>query len=77
MGDKESARHRQKSGDGAYTKARALSALLFHPEPTTADGAAVNVGANSVFIVPVAVYVGNKVICPAENEGESVGGGKA
>lgn len=47
---------------GTYTKARPLSLGLFHPEPTVADGAAVNEGANKVFNDPVGVYVGNKGI---------------
>jgi hypothetical protein len=50
---------------------------LYHPLPTTADGAALNVGAKSDFIFPVAVYVGSRVICAPEKEGERVGGGKA
>jgi len=44
------------------TKARLLSLGLFHPEPTVADGAAVNDGANKVFNEPVGVYVGNNGI---------------
>jgi hypothetical protein len=60
----------------SYTKARSLSASLLHPSPTAAVGAAVNVGAYNVFIDPVAVYVGNKVICAAEYVGKRVGGGK-
>jgi hypothetical protein len=42
----------------SYTNTKPLSALLCHPIPTTADGAAVNVGVKSVLIFPVAVYVG-------------------
>jgi len=53
-----------------------LSFALFHPDPTATDGAAVNVGPNKVFNVPVGVYVGNKDIWVPENEGEIVGGGK-
>lgn len=34
---------------------------LFHPLPTTAFGAEVNVGAKRVFNVPVGVYVGSKL----------------
>lgn len=44
--------------------------------PTVAFGAAVKVGTANVFRVPVAVYVGKRDIWVAENEGESVGGGK-
>jgi hypothetical protein len=39
-----------------------LSFALFHPVPTVAVGAAVKVGANKVFNVPVGVYVGKKEI---------------
>ena len=48
---------------------------LFHPLPTTALGAAVNVGAKRVFNVPVGVYVGSRLTWV--NDGEIVGGGKA
>lgn len=36
-----------------------------------------NVGANNVFSVPVAVYVGSKLICEGENDGIKEIGGNA
>jgi len=57
------------------TYAEELSAGLFQPVPTTAEGAAVNVGANKVFRVPVGVYVGSKEIWVPEKDGEMVAGG--
>jgi hypothetical protein len=53
-----------------------VSCTLLHPLPTLIDGAAVNVGADKVFTVPVAVYVGSSVIWVPENDGEREGGGK-
>lgn len=44
--------------------------------PTTADGAAVNVGANNDLMLPVGVYVGKRETCVPENDGEIVVGGK-
>lgn len=49
---------------------------LVHPVPTTADGAAVKVGANNVLSVPVGVYVGSNATWVPVNEGEIVAGGK-
>ena len=48
---------------------------MFHPVPTVAEGAAVNVGANRVFREPVGVYVGSKDSRVPENDGDIVAGG--
>lgn len=52
-----------------------MSPALFQPEPTVAEGAAVKVGAESVFSDPVGVYVGRSPIWVPEKEGEIVAGG--
>ena len=53
-----------------------MSPALFQPEPTATEGAAVKVGAESVFSDPVGVYVGRRPIWVPEKEGEIVAGGK-
>lgn len=52
-----------------------MSAVLFHPVPTAAVGAAVNVGANIVLTCPVAVYVGSRPTTVPEKDGDNVVGG--
>ena len=60
-----------------HTYANCVSAVLFQPVPTTADGAAVKVGPKSECTVPVGVYVGSSAIWVPVNEGSMVCGGKS